>query len=124
MSDRHDDDAFLRNVAAHYAPPSMTASQRTRFDARLAERRQRGVARPWLAAAAVAAAVAALFFWQANDIAPTGDAVVRFAESEPALEGVVTPEEWILAMGNDVLADTDAGLPADYVAISNLLLGV
>ena len=121
MSDRHDDEAFARNVAAHYTAPPMTASQRTRFDARLEERVQRG-ARPWLAAGAVAAAVAALLFWQASGVAPTRDEVASIDASDAALESAATPEEWLLAMGSDSFADADAGLPADYVAISDLLL--
>jgi len=121
MSDRHDDEAFARNVAAHYTAPPMTASQRTRFDARLEERVQRG-ARPWLAAGAVAVAVAALFFWQASGVAPTRDEVASIDASDAALESAATPEEWLLAMGSDSFADADAGLPADYVAISDLLL--
>jgi hypothetical protein len=125
MSDRHDDDALLRSVAAHYAPPPMTASQRTRFDARLEERVQRGVAnmRPWLAGVAIAAAVAGLLLWQTSSVAPTGDTMVRVAVAEPTLDGAATPEEWILSMAGDEIADANAGLPADYVAISSLLLG-
>jgi hypothetical protein len=123
MSDRHDDEAFARNVAAHYAAPPMTASQRMRFDARLEERVQRG-ARPWLAAGAVAvaAAVAALFLWQATGVTPKRDEVASIDASDAALESAATPEEWILAMGSESIADANAGLPADYVAISDLLL--
>ena len=112
MSDRHDDDAFARNVAAHYTAPPMTASQRTRFDARLEERALRSAVRPrpWLAAVAVAAAVASLFFRQARGVAPTND-VAQIDASDASLEGAATPEEWILAMGSESLADADDGLP-------------
>jgi hypothetical protein len=121
MTDRPDDDAFVRDVAAHYAAPPMTASQRTRFDAHLEERMQRGAtrSRPWIAAGAVAAAVAALFLWQAGGVAPTNGGVARVDEDDATLESAATPEEWILAMGSESLDD---GLPADYVAISDLLL--
>jgi hypothetical protein len=123
MSDRHDDDTFVRNVAAHYAPPPMTASQRTRFDARLEERTQRtGLgARPWIAAAAVAA-VAALFFLQSGGVAPVNQPVAQVDESDAALAEAATPEEWIVAMGSTSLGDADDGLPVDYIAISDLLL--
>jgi hypothetical protein len=124
MTDRRDDDAFARNVAAHYAAPAMTASQRTRFDARLEERMRRRAARSrsWIAAGAVAVAGAALFLWQSGGVAPTGDGVAQVDENDAALEATVTPEEWILAMGGDSVADANEGLPADYVAISDLLL--
>jgi hypothetical protein len=123
MSDRHDDDAFVRNVAAHYTPPPMTASQRTRFDARLEERTQRvGLgARPWIAAAAVAA-VAALFFLQSGGVAPVNQQVAQTDESDAALAEAATPEEWIVAMGSTSLGDAADDLPVDYVAISDLLL--
>jgi hypothetical protein len=126
MTDRPDDDAFVRDVAAHYAAPPMTASQRTRFDARLEERVNRGAtrSRSWIAAGAVAAAVAAVFLWQAGGVAPTKDGVgvARVDEDDATLESAATPEEWILATGSDSLGDADDGLPADYVAISDLLL--
>ena len=125
MSDRHDDDAFVRNVAAHYTPPPMTVSQRTRFDARLEERTQRtGLgARPWIAAAAVAA-VAALFFLQSGGVAPVKQPtpVAQVDENDAALAEAATPEEWIVAMGSTSIGDADDGLPVDYVAISDLLL--
>jgi hypothetical protein len=123
MSDRHDDDAFVRNLAAHYTAPPMTASQRTRFDARLEERTQRGGAgaRTWIAAGVIAA-VAALFFLQSGGVAPVSQPIARVDESDAALEAAATPEEWIVAMGSESLGDADDGLPVDYVAISDLLL--
>lgn len=123
MSDRHDDDAFARNVAAHYTPPPLTASQRTRFDARLEERTQRAGlgARPWIAAGAVAV-VAALFFLQSGSVAPVNQQIVQVDESDAALAQAATPEEWIVAMGSESFGDADDGLPADYVAISDILL--
>ena len=50
------------------------------------------------------------------------DDVAQIDASDASLEGAATPEEWILAMGSESLADADDGLPPDYVAISDLLL--
>jgi hypothetical protein len=124
MNDRPDG-SFLRNVAANYAPPPMTATQRTRFDARLEERVRNGVAHPrvWFASVAAAATFAALFFWQSSGVAPTADGVADLGGAGASIEGAATQGDWILAVEGDLVADANAGLPADYVAISSLLLG-
>lgn len=121
-----DEEAFVRSVADLYASPPMTASQRTRFDARLEERIRDGVMRrrPWLAVVAAAAAAVSLLVWRAGVDAPDGGEVARVAVSEPALdESETVAEEWILAMATDSLPETDEALPPDYLAISDLLLG-
>lgn len=121
-----DDEAFVRSVADLYAPPPMTASQRTRFDARLEERIRDGVLRRrrWLVAVAAAAAALSLLVWRARVDVPDGGAVARVEVREPALdESDTVAEEWILAMATDVLPETDEALPPDYLAISDLLLG-
>lgn len=134
MSDRNDDartlsredEAFVRNVADLYAPPPMTAFQRTRFDARLEERiRDRAARRwPWFAVAAGVAATLSLLIWRASIDAPVGDEVAQVTVSEPTLsETDASADEWILAMTTDTLTDSDDMLPPDYVAISDLLLG-
>ena len=134
MSDRHDDrqplapddETFVRSVADLYAPPPMTASQRTRFDARLEERIRDGAARrrPWFAVVAVAAAAVSLLVWRAGLDAPDGGEVAPVAESEPALDESETgAEEWLLAMETGSLPETDESLPLEYLAISDLLLG-
>ena len=134
MSDRRDDrqplapdeEAFVRSVADRYAAPPMTASQRTRFDARLEERIRDAAARRrvWLPVAAVAAAAVSLLVWRAGIEAPESGEVAPVAESEPALdESEIGAEDWLLAMETGSLPATDEALPADYLAISDLLLG-
>jgi hypothetical protein len=134
MSDRHDDrqplapddEAFVRSVADLYAAPPMTASQRTRFDARLEERIRDGAARrrPWFAVVAVAAAVVSLLVWRAGLDVPDGGEVAPVAESKRAVdESEIGAEDWLLAMETGSLPETDEALPADYLAISDLLLG-
>jgi hypothetical protein len=131
MNERHDegqplsreDEAFVRNVANLYAASPMTASQRTRFDARLEERiriRDRAARRrPWYAVAAGVAATLSLLIWRATIGAPGGVDVAQVTESEAD----ASANEWILAMTTDPLADSDETLPPDYLAISDLLLG-
>lgn len=134
MSDRHDDrqplspedEALVRSVADRYAAPPMTALQRTRFDARLEERMRDGVARrrPWFAAIAVVAAASSLLVWRAGLDVPDGGEVEQIAESDPAVdESEIGAEDWLLAMETGSLPETDEALPADYLAISDLLLG-
>jgi hypothetical protein len=134
MSDRtddgrplsRDDEAFVRNVADLYAPPPMTASQRTRFDARLEERigDRAPRRRPWFAVAASAAAALSLLIWRTTIEAPVGDEVAQVGVSEPTVvETDASGDEWILAMATDSLTDSDDSLPPDYLAISDLLLG-
>ena len=134
MSDRRDDrqplspdeEAFVRSVADLYAASPMTASQRTRFDARLEERIRDGASRrrPWFAVVAVAAAALSLLVWRAGLDVPDGSEVEQVAQSEPALdESEIGAEDWLLAMETGSLPETDEALPADYLAISDLLLG-
>ena len=129
MKDRHDeplsrdDAAFVRNVADLYAAPPMTASQRTRFDARLDERLRDRAARrrPWFAVAAVAAVALSLLVWRTEVDTPLPASEV--ARSAVELDVDANTDEWILAMATDDSIDSDATLPADYRAISGLLLG-
>ena len=129
MKDRHDeplsrdDAAFVRNVADLYAAPPMTASQRTRFDARLEERLRDRAARrrPWFAVAAVAAVALSLLVWRTEVDTPLPASEV--ARSAVELDVDANTDEWILAMATDDSIDSDATLPADYRAISGLLLG-
>ena len=134
MSDRHDDErplstedeAFVRNVANLYAAPPMTASQRTRFDARLEERRGDRAPRrgPWFAVAVGVAATLSLLLWRAMIDAPSGDDVVQVIAREPTWsETDASADAWILAMTTDTLSESDDTLPPDYLAISDLLLG-
>jgi hypothetical protein len=134
MSERHDerkplsldDQNFLRNVAELVSPPQMTASQRTRFDARLEERIRDRAAhrRPWYAVAAGVAVTLALLILRATIDAPVRDDVAQVTVSEPTQsENDASGDEWILAMTTDSPADSDDTLPPDYLAISDLLLG-
>lgn len=118
-----DDAAFVRNVADLYAAAPMTASQRTRFDARLDERLRDRAARrrPWFALAAGAAAALSLFVWRTEIDTPLPTSDV--AQSTVELDVDANTDEWILAMATDDPVDADATLPADYRAISGLLLG-
>lgn len=129
MKDRHDeplsrDEAnFVRNVADLYAAPPMTATQRTRFDARLGERLRDRAARRWpLLALATGAAVAlSLLFWRTEIDTPLP--ATEVAQDVIDLDADTSADGWILAMTSDDSIDADATLPADYRAISDLLLG-
>lgn len=121
-----DDEAFVRNVADLYAPPPMTALQRSRFDARLEERISDRAARrrPWFAVAAGVAAALSLLLWRATNPAPGGDEVEQIAVAMPTQsEADASADEWILAMTTESRADADDTLPPEYLAISDLLLG-
>jgi len=104
----------------------MTASQRTRFDARLEERiRDRAARRRrWYAVAAGVAVTLALLILRGTIEAPVRDDVALVTVSEPTQsETDASGDEWILAMTTDSPADSDDTLPPDYLAISDLLLG-
>jgi hypothetical protein len=116
-----EDEALVRRVADVYAAPALTAAQRARFDAGL-ERRLHNTAsrrRGWLIA--LATGMAALYFVSEHASAPT-----RGATGRAALEPVATaasPEEVILAVATEPVADAEDALPEDYRAISYLVLG-
>jgi hypothetical protein len=106
---------FVRRIADAWAPDGMSAVERARFDARLAERLERGRARrvPWRVAAGSAGAAVGLLLalWRpwvepfAPTAAPAGDAelILALAREPEAGEGA------------------DAELPDDYQAIAALL---
>jgi len=110
------DRAFADRLAAHYAPPPWTATQRAGFDealrARIERPRRRGLLVPALAAVAAAA-----FVWVGSSLRPAGD------ESNPVLASVWDSE---LFLSSDVspLDDRDdsEALPDDYLAIASLFL--
>jgi hypothetical protein len=133
MSDRTDDgrsldredEAFVRNVADLYAAPPMTASQRTRFDARLEERIRDSALRrwPWLAVTASVAAVLSLLVWHTRIDVSSGVEAAQVGVSMPTrIETNASGDDWILAMTTETLSDSDDTLPPDYLAISDLLL--
>jgi hypothetical protein len=106
---------FVRRIAEAWAPAEMSAAERARFDARLAERLERGRSRraPWRVAAGAAGAAVGLLLalWRpwALPLAPT---------AAPAGEA-----ELILALAREPGSgeDPDAELPDDYQAIAALL---
>ena len=116
-----EDEALVRRVADAYATPAMTAAQRARFDTGLERRRLGSASRRngWLVA--LATGLAALYFVSEHATAPKRGA------TEPAvLEPVATsasPEEVILAVATEPVADAEEALPEDYQAISYLVLG-
>jgi len=114
-------EALVRRGAGAYAPPPMTAAQRTRFDAGLEQRLRGAASRPasWLVA--LAAVTAAVFLAIEH-----GGAPARPASERAALAPIATTasaEDVILAVATPPVAEVDEALPEDYQAISYLVLG-
>ena len=116
--------AIVERAAEFYAAPPLSASQRVRFDAQLAERLSapaHGRARlaASLGAAAVAlGAVLGLWLLPAHE---RPDAQIVSAASTP-LAVVAQDEDAILAAVGPI-ANADDALPEDYRAISDLVIG-
>jgi hypothetical protein len=120
--DPREDDAFVREIAAHYRPPEPTPSQRATFraglDARLARRRGTGWL-PWAAGLATASAALAFVLLPGTLDTPgssTGapDGTTRLASggaTADTLLWLATPE-----------AEGDEALPEEYEAIAGLFL--
>jgi hypothetical protein len=107
---------FVRRIADAWAPAEMSAAERTRFDARLAERLERGRGRrvPWrVAAGAAGAAVGLLLARWRPWLEPSG----------PVAAAPAGDAELILAFAREPEAGeaADAELPDDYQAIAALL---
>lgn len=117
-----EDGAFVERVREVYAWPEQTEFERAAFSARLNERLQRKRARRaiWIPAtlATAAVGVAVLAVWVLLPSAPLDE-----RSSELARAGGETAEEALLALTQPTQSiDRDTSLPADYEAISSLLL--
>lgn len=111
--DREAED-FVRRTADAWTPAEMSAAERARFDAGLAERLERGRARRvawWAAVGAVGAVGVLLALWS-----PSGGPPVRTAEATGDAEVILA-----LARGTESAEEADARLPDDYQAIAALL---
>jgi hypothetical protein len=113
-----EDEGFVRHLADAYRPPPMTEARRARFDARLEERlasRARARRRPLLAATATAAIAFAVGVW--------GDRVAhRVGAVEESPASVAASAEAVLDLATGPVADAEEALPAEYRAISYLLI--
>lgn len=123
-ADRH----FIRRLAAHYAPPPLSATRRARFDRALEERLACTSRRfLWLPAGALASA--ALILWLAFPplFAPRPTIPENF-DGRSSAAGSRTPQaaspSTLLALAYDRLEaerETDAGLPDEYIALAAAL---
>jgi hypothetical protein len=112
-----EDERFVRWLADAYTPPPMTPALRSRFDAHLEERLGRRVhRRPWLAV--VATASLALALWGAWD----ARVAVRGAAAPESPDAVAASADAALGLASEPAADAEEGLPAEYRAISYLLI--
>ncbi|RIK90542.1 MAG: hypothetical protein DCC71_25505 [Proteobacteria bacterium] len=114
MTNRPDDDAFVRRVRDAYAPPPLSAAQRTRFDAALEERiaRERWRFAPWAAAALAGGAAALLVLSRLGPLA-----------TPPEVADETTPEEeYVLALAGGA-DEFEAALPVEYRAIAGMIDG-
>lgn len=120
-----EEERFVRRVADVYQSPPLSPARRVAFGRALEERVARAQRRrggPALVAGAVVAASALLLF--AVMRSPEGEPAPRVALGETAGAGATaTPEEAILALATESVADRDASLPDDYAAIESLFLG-
>jgi len=127
MSEEHaersaEERAFIERVSRAYAPPEPTRARRAAFVLRLEQRlqRPRRVSGPWLAAASVAAAATAVWIGAALIAGPDVEPGLPVAESRAA---EAAAQQGLLVLATDSLADPDAGLPDDYLAIESFFLG-
>jgi hypothetical protein len=113
MTDRPDDDAFVRRVRDAYAAPAMSPARRARFDdaldARIARERWRFA--PWAAAALAGGAAALLVLTRLGPLA-----------TPPLVADEATPEEeYVLALAGGGADEFEAALPVEYRAIAGML---
>ena len=119
---------FVEQLAKHYSPPTMTASERVAFDQALESRLSRRKTKTWLlkplAVAATAAVLGILVMFHSTtepDLPAkkgTGpQAVLEIPGQQEAVGDVLLT----LASDESNGLDTDEWLPEDYVAISILL---
>ncbi len=116
------DEAFVRRVAAAFAPPPRSPAQRAAFSAKL-EARLGGAAwrgRRALGFAALATTAAAMLLLRTVALEPAP----ALAPQEPALAAGAgpSPEEVLLALASEPGADGEEALPPDYAAIASVLL--
>jgi hypothetical protein len=121
-----EEEDFVKRVAASYAPPPMTATERAAFDEALLGRIRRSQpARRWLVAAwlPAAAAVALTVVWLFSGW-PGSDEFVPSDEDVPALSARAWEEELFLEDGSFESEQTDESelLPEEYIAIASILL--
>ena len=119
-----DEERLVERIRAEWAPPPMTAFERTRFDAKLQERldsAQRRVGRwPALGAGLAAAVVAALLIVRVG-VGPAPPPPIVLAA------GNVVPAGWAADVlyatpAEEAAIDDDGELPAEYAAIAGVFL--
>lgn len=120
-----DDEQLVERIRAEWAPPPMTAFERTRFDAKLQERldhAQRRVGRwPALGAGLAAAAVAALLIVRVG-VGPAPPAPVTLAKAGDVVPAGWAAEVLYAAPAEEEALDDDGELPAEYAAIAGVFL--
>ena len=121
-----EDEAFVKRVAASYAPPPMAAAERAAFDEALLERIRRSQpARRWLTAAGLPAAAAAAFAAAWLFFLSSGtDGLAPSEEIVPALSARAWEEELFLEGGSFEAEQPDESelLPDEYIAIASVFL--
>lgn len=123
-ADRH----FIRRLAAHYAPPPLSAARRARFD-RALEERLAGTSRRflWLPAGALASAALILWFAFPPLFAPRPTLPENLDGRSSAAGSRMlqaTSPSTLLALAYDRLEaerETNAGLPDEYIALAEAL---
>ncbi len=120
------DARLVARLAREYAPRPLGPAEREAFDARLRARLERRRLQLLVPALATAAG-AALVFLVGRGFAPEPQPAERLAEARPAAAPTPAAEWEALLYADDVpLAESETldarALPADYVAISSLIL--
>lgn len=117
---------FVEQLAEHYSPPPMAASEKIAFDKALESRLSRR--KHWvLKPLAVAASAAALGIWIMFHSTTEPDLPAEKGTGPQAVVEIPGQQEGVgdvllvLAFDESNGLDTDAWLPEDYVAISILL---
>ena len=116
------DEAFVRRVAAAFAPPPRSPAQRAAFSARLEAGRASAAwrGRRALGVAALATTAAAVLLLRTVPLGPTPEAAPQ--ETALAAGTGLSPEEALLALASEPGADGEEALPPDYAAIASVLL--
>ena len=122
------DRRFIHRLAAHYAPPPLSAARRARFD-RALEERLAGTSRRFLWLPAGALASAGLILWLAFPplfaprlTIPENFDGRSFAAGSRTLQA--TSPSTLLTLAYDQIEterETNAGLPDEYVALAEAL---
>ncbi len=120
-----DDRALVAHIREHYAPPPMTAVERSRFDARLRARIEARRRMRWgLGGLALAGAAAAALLFAAGPRPPTPTPAPEMAALPATPDSEALALDWLVEAPADDWLGGSTVLPADPLAVPALDDGV